>query len=147
MRTSCSCRWPKISIRSVTSVRAVSTNRSAYAFARASGRDFHDLDVGIVQDRVERLGELPGPVTDQEPEAGGAIPQSHQEVADLLIAGLGDNWKPLELRTSFVSLMSGCGVPVEEIARLVGHTSSRTTEVVYRLELRPVITGLPGLGR
>jgi site-specific recombinase XerD len=55
-------------------------------------------------------------------------------------AGLGRNWKPLELRTSFVSLMSESGVPVEEIARLVGHTSSRTTEVVYRRELRPVIT-------
>ncbi|MGH3150014.1 MAG: site-specific integrase [Streptosporangiaceae bacterium] len=55
-------------------------------------------------------------------------------------AGLGDGWKPLELRTSFVSLMSGSGVPVEEIARLVGHTSTRTTEVVYRRELRPVIT-------
>jgi integrase len=55
-------------------------------------------------------------------------------------AGLGENWKPLELRTSFVSLMSGSGVPVEEIARLVGHTSTRTTEVVYRRELRPVIT-------
>jgi integrase len=55
-------------------------------------------------------------------------------------AGLGDNWKPLELRTSFVSLMSGSGVPVEEIARFVGHTSTRTTEVVYRRELRPVIT-------
>jgi len=55
-------------------------------------------------------------------------------------AGLDDNWKPLELRTSFVSLMSGSGVPVEEIARLVGHTSTRTTEVVYRRELRPVIT-------
>ena len=49
-------------------------------------------------------------------------------------AGLGDSWKPLELRTSFVSLMSDSGVPVEEIARFVGHTSSRTTEVVYRRE-------------
>ena len=36
--------------------------------------------------------------------------------------------------------MSGSGVLVEEIARLVGHTSTRTTEVVYRRELRPVIT-------
>jgi len=45
-----------------------------------------------------------------------------------------------ELRTSFVSLMSSSGVPVEEIARLAGHSSSRTTEVVYRRELRPVIT-------
>ena len=36
--------------------------------------------------------------------------------------------------------MSGSGVPVEEIARLVGHTSTRITEVVYRREHRPVIT-------
>ena len=28
----------------------------------------------------------------------------------------------------------------EEIARLAGHARSRTTEVVYRRELRPVIT-------
>ena len=55
-------------------------------------------------------------------------------------AGLGEQWAPRELRTSFVSLMSGSGVPVEEIARLAGHSSSRTTEVVYRRELRPVIT-------
>ena len=54
-------------------------------------------------------------------------------------AGLGDNWKPLELRTSFVSLMSGSGVPVEEIARLAGHSSTRTTEVIYHRELRPVL--------
>ena len=53
--------------------------------------------------------------------------------------GLGDDWTPRELRTSFVSVMSDSGVPVEEIARLAGHVSSRTTEVVYRRELRPVI--------
>ena len=29
---------------------------------------------------------------------------------------------------------------IEEIARLVGHASTRTTEIVYRRELRPVIT-------
>jgi integrase len=55
-------------------------------------------------------------------------------------AGIGDSWTPRELRTSFVSLMSHRGVRIEEIARLVGHTSTRTTEVVYRRELRPVIT-------
>jgi len=32
------------------------------------------------------------------------------------------------------------GVSIAEIARLVGHASTRTTEVVYRRELRPVIT-------
>src|SRR5208282_1253439 len=55
-------------------------------------------------------------------------------------AGIGDSWTPRELRTSFVSLMSHQGVSIEEIARLVGHASTRTTEIVYRLELRPVIT-------
>jgi hypothetical protein len=55
-------------------------------------------------------------------------------------AGLGARWVCKELRTSFVSIMSYQGVPVEEIARLAGHASSRTTEVVYRRELRPVIT-------
>lgn len=29
---------------------------------------------------------------------------------------------------------------MEEIARLAGHSSSRTTETIYRHELRPVIT-------
>jgi integrase len=41
---------------------------------------------------------------------------------------------------SFVSLLSHRGVSIEEIAHLAGHASSRTTEVVYRRELRPVIT-------
>ena len=55
-------------------------------------------------------------------------------------AGAGDGWTPRELRTSFVSLLSHRGVSIEEIARLAGHASTRTTEVVYRRELRPVIT-------
>jgi integrase len=55
-------------------------------------------------------------------------------------ADIGDSWTPRELRTSFVSLMSHYGVSIEEIARLAGHASTRTTEVVYRRELRPVIT-------
>jgi integrase len=49
-------------------------------------------------------------------------------------------WVPKELRTSFVSMMSNQGVPVEEIAQLAGHASSRTTEMIYRRELCPVIT-------
>src|SRR6201986_954082 len=55
-------------------------------------------------------------------------------------AGLGARWVPKELRTSFVSMMSYQGVPVEEIARLAGHASSRTTEGIYRRGRRPVIT-------
>ena len=50
-------------------------------------------------------------------------------------------WTPRELRHSFVSLLSDAGVPVEKIARLVGHTGTATTELVYRKQIRPVVTG------
>ena len=36
--------------------------------------------------------------------------------------------------------MSDAGVPLEEIARLVGHRGTIVTEAVYRKHLRPVIT-------
>jgi integrase len=55
-------------------------------------------------------------------------------------AGIGSGWTPRELRHTFVSLMSDSNVAVEEIARLVGHASSKVTETVYRHQLRPVIT-------
>ncbi|WP_307851249.1 tyrosine-type recombinase/integrase [Nocardiopsis sp. MG754419] len=54
-------------------------------------------------------------------------------------AGVEGSWTPRELRHSFVSLMSASGVHLEDIARLVGHSSTNTTELVYRKELRPVI--------
>jgi integrase len=41
-----------------------------------------------------------------------------------LAAGLGTGWSPRELRHTFVSLMSQGGVPLEEIARLAGHSST-----------------------
>ena len=44
------------------------------------------------------------------------------------------------MRHSFVSLMSDAGVPLEAIARLVGHRSTAVTETVYRKQLRPVLT-------
>lgn len=50
------------------------------------------------------------------------------------------SWTPRELRHSFVSLMSDAGVPVEEIARIVGHRGTVVTETVYRKQLRPIIT-------
>jgi integrase len=55
-------------------------------------------------------------------------------------AGIDGVWAPRELRHTFVSVMSESGVAVEEIAHLAGHSSSRTTETIYRHELRPVIT-------
>ena len=39
-----------------------------------------------------------------------------------------------------MSLLSDQGVPIEQIARLVGHTGgSAVTETVYRKQLRPVV--------
>jgi site-specific recombinase XerD len=55
-------------------------------------------------------------------------------------AGLGTEWAPRDLRHTFVSTSSADGVPIEEIARLAGHNRTATTELVYRHELRPVIT-------
>ncbi len=48
-------------------------------------------------------------------------------------------WTPRELRHSFVSTLSDHGVPIEEIAKLVGHSSTAVTEAVYRHQIRPVI--------
>ena len=45
----------------------------------------------------------------------------------------------LELRHSFVSLLSDNGVPLEEISRLVGHSSTVVTELVYRKQMSPVL--------
>ena len=53
-------------------------------------------------------------------------------------AGLGRDWTPRELRHTFVSPWSDSGVPIEQIADAVGHSSTRTTEVVYGHQLRPV---------
>ncbi|MEV5739936.1 tyrosine-type recombinase/integrase, partial [Microbispora rosea] len=48
-------------------------------------------------------------------------------------------WTPRELRHSFVSLLSDNGLPLEEISRLVGHSSTAVTESVYRKQIRPVL--------
>jgi len=48
-------------------------------------------------------------------------------------------WTPRELRHSFISLLSDNGVPLEEISRLVGHSSTAVTELVYRKQIRPVM--------
>src|SRR5215472_16473626 len=72
------------------------------------------------------------------PLSAGHVRRMFKDVCEH--AGMGADWTPRELRTSFVSLMSERGVSTEEIARLVGHSSTRVTETVYRRELRPIIT-------
>ena len=57
-------------------------------------------------------------------------------------------WTPRELRHSFVSLLSDAGVPIEQIARLVGHSGTTVTELVYRHQLRAAIqTGATVMNR
>jgi integrase len=70
----------------------------------------------------------------------GNVRRSFRKVTEA--AGMNPaDWTPRELRHSFVSLLSDAGVPIEKIARLVGHTGTATTETVYRKQLRPVVTG------
>ncbi len=38
-----------------------------------------------------------------------------------------------------MSVLSDSGGPLEKIARLVGHSGTRVTELVYRTQIRPVI--------
>jgi hypothetical protein len=52
--------------------------------ARTPRRDLDRFDAGAGQDRVERGGELPGPVADQEPEVRDPVAEVHKEVPDLL---------------------------------------------------------------
>ncbi|MEU3642902.1 site-specific integrase [Lentzea sp. NPDC034063] len=49
------------------------------------------------------------------------------------------DWTPREMRHSFVSVLSAAGVRVEDIARLVGHSSTVVTETVYRHQIAPVM--------
>ena len=58
------------------------------------------------------------------------------------------DWTPRELRHSFVSLLSDNGIPLEEISRLIGHSSTAVTELVYRKQIRPVLqTGAVAMDR
>jgi integrase len=49
------------------------------------------------------------------------------------------DWTPRALRHSFVSLLSDGGMPIEQISRLVGHSGTTVTELVYRKQIRPVV--------
>ncbi|OXM69349.1 site-specific integrase [Amycolatopsis vastitatis] len=50
-----------------------------------------------------------------------------------------EEWTPREMRHSFVSLLSDAKVPIEDIARLCGHSGTAVTERVYRHQIRPVM--------
>ncbi len=46
---------------------------------------------------------------------------------------------PRELRHPFISLLSDSSVALEEISRLVEHSRTSVTELIYRDQIRPVI--------
>lgn len=48
-------------------------------------------------------------------------------------------WTPRELRHTFVSILSDADIPIEKISLLVGHASTKTTETIYRHQLRPAL--------
>jgi hypothetical protein len=62
-------------------------------------------------------------------------------VVSLLIGARTEELRALtwSLRHSFVSLRSDARVPIEQIARLVGHSGTSVTEQGYRHQLRPVL--------
>lgn len=73
--------------------------------------------------------------TEQNPRN---VARAFREVA--AAAGLnGGEWTPRELRHSFVSLLSDSGMPLEHISRLMGHSGTAVTEMVYRQQIRPVM--------
>jgi integrase len=53
-------------------------------------------------------------------------------------AGLG-RWHPHELRHSAASLLSAAGVPLEQVADVLGHGSTRVTSATYRHRTTPTI--------
>ncbi len=74
---------------------------------------------------------------------GTTLDPSHVRRSFKLItkaAGLGTDWTPREMRHTFVSVLSDDGMVLRDIADLVGHADTRTTETVYRHQLKPVIT-------
>ena len=96
-----------------------------HAARRLAGRRWHDNDLVFASEVGTALD-------------AANVRRGFRRVADA--AGLtAKDWTPRELRHSFVSLLSDSGVPIEQISRLVGHSGTAVTEMVYRKQIRPVL--------
>jgi len=60
-------------------------------------------------------------------------------------AGLGQ-WHPHELRHSTASILSASGVPLEEVADVLGHDGTRMTALVYRHAVTPTVPAAARMG-
>jgi integrase len=102
----------------------------------------HDLQHAGEQEIASMQGPaLPGnqnEIVRGTPLDAHNVRRDFRKVADAAGLAAGE-WTPRELRHSFVSLLSDDGMPIEHIARLVGHTSTAVTETVYWHQIRPVI--------
>jgi integrase len=108
----------------VTAARALIEHRTRQAAQRAVvGDDWqeHGLVFPI------RLGTLLDPAN---------LRRGLRQVTEA--AGLG-RWHPHELRHSAASLLSAAGVPLEEVADVLGHTSRRVTSSVYPHRTTPTV--------
>lgn len=82
--------------------------------------------------------DLVFPTTCGTPQDDANVRRDFRRV--IAAAGLvATEWTPRELRHSFVSLLSDDGMPLEKISRLVGHSGTSVTELVYRKQIRPVV--------
>jgi integrase len=107
-------------------VDALRAHRTAQDAARqAAGKRWQDHDLVF-------------PTTCGTPQNDANVRRDFRRV--IVAAGLiATEWTPRELRHSFVSLLSDDGMPIEQISRLVGHSGTSVTELVYRKQIRPVV--------
>lgn len=98
---------------------------------------------GVDGQRVSQLSQPPAryvfPTASGGPLDAANVRRAFRTAIQRAEGVTASQWTPRELRHSFVSLLSDQGVPVEEIARLVGHSSTTTMELVYRKQIGPVI--------
>jgi integrase len=124
--------WRSVRVHGETkterSRRTLALPRLAVQALRAL-RDAQDRERALAEDRWQDTGLV---FTSQLGAALDAGNVRKMFKRTCTAAGIGDGWTPRELRTSLVSLMSHRGVSIEEIARLAGHASTRTTEIVCR---------------
>ena len=64
---------------------------------------------------------------------------------ETVAGGLGE-WHPHELRHSAASILSAAGVPLEEVADVLGHDGTRMTALVYRHAVTPSVSAAARMG-
>jgi integrase len=100
----------------------------------------HQEQQAARQEKGGLSGELVFATRSGSELSAGNVRRDFRKVISRAGTGLeAGEWTPREMRHSFVSLLSDDGVPIEQIARLVGHQGTHVTEKVYRQQIRPVI--------